>query len=167
MSKEIKKDLNGLSDNQIGKMYPVLETAIPINNQPPSSNGVPQAAVRYINHSRNPSSVSKNAVTFATLPPNKPNAIDSVLKIIGLRSNHEKSQQKKICFVRITSTEYSQYIFLLFHHFSHHFRRPVHQCGGACECNESIRIYIFCFCLFALCALCALVGSEIKIEFYR
>lgn len=107
MSKEIKKDLNGISDGQTTKMYPVLETTIPMNSavQPQPTNGVPQAAVRYMHHSRNPSVVSRNAVTFATPPPNKPDAVDSLLKIIGLRTNNEKSKQKKICFVRVTSTE--------------------------------------------------------------
>lgn len=106
MSKEIKKDLN--DDEQPTKIYPVLETTIPIPSTIPSAqNGVPQAAVRYINHSRNASSVSRNsrnAVTFAVQPPNKPDAVDSLLKIIGLRSNYEKSKETKICFVRITST---------------------------------------------------------------
>lgn len=101
MTIEIKKDTIG--DDQTTKMYPVLETAIAINPSAAPLNGVIQPAVRYINHSRNASSVSRNAVTFLTPPPNKPDAIDSLLKIIGLRTNNEKSQANKICFVRITS----------------------------------------------------------------
>lgn len=125
MSKEIKKDLN--DDEQPTKIYPVLETTIPIPSTIPSAqNGVPQAAVRYINHSRNASSVSRNsrnAVTFAVQPPNKPDAVDSLLKIIGLRSNYEKSKEKKICFVRITSTGQFEknYIIPLHHSFGNIF----------------------------------------------
>lgn len=119
MAEDMKKPSGDFSDDQTAKMYPVLETTIPINPTvtPQSPNGVPQAGVRYINHSRNASSVSKNAVTFAMPPPNKPDAIDSVLKMIGLRMNYERSQaqKKKICFVRIASTDTKSISTVVFH----------------------------------------------------
>lgn len=157
MSKDIKKESNGVGDDQVARMYPVLETSISVNSQPPApSIEVPQAAVRYINHSRNPSSVSRNAVSFAAPPPNKPNAIDSVLKIIGLRTSYEKAQQKKICFVRIISTNHSQSLFCVLYLVSSHSfgcgrtrlefmlfalcvsRMRARVCACCCECSTNV-----------------------------
>lgn len=56
-------------------------------------------------HSRNPSSI--NGITIATQqvaqpPPNKPDAIDSLLKLIGFRGaiDDEKANNKQICGIR-------------------------------------------------------------------
>lgn len=58
-------------------------------------------------HSRNPSSI--NGITIATQviqpPPNKPDAIQSLLKLIRFRSDYEecddeKSQNRQICGIR-------------------------------------------------------------------
>lgn len=57
-------------------------------------------------HSRNPSSI--NGITIAaqqvapSIPPNKPDAIDSLLKLIGFRGEieDEKANSKQICGIR-------------------------------------------------------------------
>lgn len=51
-------------------------------------------------HSRNPSA----AISFIMPPPpNKPDAIDSLLKIIGVRGKNKKLQPNKITGVKVLS----------------------------------------------------------------
>lgn len=116
------RDLNNENDDEnnaeIGVLYPKLETnhdttAIkPITSQPsaaPQQTCVLQqttVSVHRNGHSRNPSSI--NGITIATQviqpPPNKPDAINSLLKLIRFRSEYEecdeKSQNRQICGIR-------------------------------------------------------------------
>lgn len=88
----------------------------PQQQQPPSSHQSTTkscvlqqttVSVHRNGHSRNPSSI--NGITIATQviqpPPNKPDAIQSLLKLIRFRSDYEecddeKSQNRQICGIR-------------------------------------------------------------------
>lgn len=81
----------------------------PSSHQPPTQSCVLQqttVSVHRNGHSRNPSSI--NGITIATQviqpPPNKPDAIQSLLKLIRFRSDYEecdeKSQNRQICGIR-------------------------------------------------------------------
>lgn len=80
MTMEVGKDLVGVKENNVNNGH----------NSCSYSKG----------HSRNPSA----AISFIAPPPNKPNAVDSLLKIIGVRGADFKTSQQKINGARILST---------------------------------------------------------------
>lgn len=103
-----------------GDLYPKLDNTTIISSTKtvvPQSNATPQqqqscvlqqttVSVHSNGHSRNPSSI--NGITIATQviqpPPNKPDAFNSLLKLIRFRSDYEehneKSQSRQICGMR-------------------------------------------------------------------
>lgn len=102
------------SNNVIHHQQANLPASLPSSQPPPPPLPSTQScvlqqttvSVHRNGHSRNPSSI--NGITIATQviqpPPNKPDAIQSLLKLIRFRSDYEecdeKSQNRQICGIR-------------------------------------------------------------------
>lgn len=82
-------------------IYPEIDNTFATNQPHGYKDSVFEPQIignKYINHSRNPSSIAGGMCS--TPPPNKPNAVDSLLKIIGLRDANGKSTRPKLCGAR-------------------------------------------------------------------
>lgn len=181
MDETYENDIEDKVDTNAG-IYPVIKTTVVIpSSKAIFSNVQPQQQQQHQQttannhrngHSRNPSSINGITVAAQTiqLPPNKPDAINNLLKLIRFRSDANEFTAKsenptQICGIREARLISKSNLKPIFHPLSRFFSQPKQNFKKK-HTVDAFSLYFdcssFCVCVFVNVNTCLIVHINLR-----